>query len=149
MFQCFYLAESQGFEPWRRSSRLHDFQSCAFDQLSHLSKRLLSLVTRDSEDYYTRFFPAVKLFFKKISIFLPAGKWPPPGSGLCRPLLSNRPEKRAPFPTVFPRGKLTFVKKAYIIKKVFNPLCFKINFQCLDGFHPKALRARSKPETAG
>lgn len=31
MFQCFYLAESQGFEPWRRSSRLHDFQSCAFD----------------------------------------------------------------------------------------------------------------------
>ena len=28
---CFFLAESQGFEPWNRSSRLHDFQSCAFD----------------------------------------------------------------------------------------------------------------------
>ena len=29
--KCGNLAESQGFEPWRRSSRLHDFQSCAFD----------------------------------------------------------------------------------------------------------------------
>ncbi len=25
------LAESQGFEPWRRFRRLHDFQSCSFD----------------------------------------------------------------------------------------------------------------------
>ena len=24
------LAESQGFEPWRRFWRLHDFQSCSF-----------------------------------------------------------------------------------------------------------------------
>ena len=31
------MAEREGFEPSRRSSRLHDFQSCAFDQLSHLS----------------------------------------------------------------------------------------------------------------
>ena len=30
-FNTVFLAESQGFEPWRRSSRLHDFQSCAFD----------------------------------------------------------------------------------------------------------------------
>ncbi len=31
------LAEREGFEPSERSSRSHDFQSCALDQLSHLS----------------------------------------------------------------------------------------------------------------
>ncbi len=31
------LAEREGFEPSRRYQRLHDFQSCAFGQLSHLS----------------------------------------------------------------------------------------------------------------
>ncbi len=30
-FNALRLAESQGFEPWVRSSRTHDFQSCAFD----------------------------------------------------------------------------------------------------------------------
>ena len=34
----FLLAERKGFEPLRRYQRLHDFQSCAFDQLSHLSR---------------------------------------------------------------------------------------------------------------
>ena len=34
---CFSKAEREGFEPSRRYQRLHDFQSCAFDQLSHLS----------------------------------------------------------------------------------------------------------------
>lgn len=29
--RCFSLAESQGFEPWVRDYRTHDFQSCAFD----------------------------------------------------------------------------------------------------------------------
>ena len=33
----FTKAEREGFEPSRRYQRLHDFQSCAFDQLSHLS----------------------------------------------------------------------------------------------------------------
>ncbi len=37
------MAEREGFEPSRRSTRLHDFQSCAFDQLNHLSKFLTEL----------------------------------------------------------------------------------------------------------
>ena len=32
-----HLAERKGFEPLKRYQRLHDFQSCALDQLSHLS----------------------------------------------------------------------------------------------------------------
>ena len=31
------MAERKGFEPLKRYQRLHDFQSCALDQLSHLS----------------------------------------------------------------------------------------------------------------
>ena len=33
----FCLAEREGFEPSRAFRALHDFQSCALDQLSHLS----------------------------------------------------------------------------------------------------------------
>ncbi len=33
----FYLAEREGFEPSKDLKSLHDFQSCALDQLSHLS----------------------------------------------------------------------------------------------------------------
>ena len=36
-FRCRPLAERRGFEPLIRYQRIHDFQSCAFDQLSHLS----------------------------------------------------------------------------------------------------------------
>ena len=43
------MAEREGFEPSRRYQRLHDFQSCAFDQLSHLSTEL------DNVDYYKHF----------------------------------------------------------------------------------------------
>ena len=32
-----FLAERKGFEPLKRYQRLHDFQSCALGQLSHLS----------------------------------------------------------------------------------------------------------------
>ena len=32
-----YMAEREGFEPSRALGALHDFQSCALDQLSHLS----------------------------------------------------------------------------------------------------------------
>lgn len=31
------VAERKGFEPLRALGALHDFQSCALDQLSHLS----------------------------------------------------------------------------------------------------------------
>ncbi len=40
----FTKAEREGFEPSRRYQRLHDFQSCAFDQLSHLSMVKLSTI---------------------------------------------------------------------------------------------------------
>lgn len=32
-----FMAESKGFEPSNRFRRLHDFQSCSFDQLGQLS----------------------------------------------------------------------------------------------------------------
>lgn len=38
-FDFFHLAESKGFEPSKRFRRLHDFQSCSFDQLGQLSIR--------------------------------------------------------------------------------------------------------------
>ena len=34
---AFNMAERKGFEPLRALGALHDFQSCALDQLSHLS----------------------------------------------------------------------------------------------------------------
>ena len=37
-FRCgFFLAEKEGFEPSKRFRRLHDFQSCALDQLGDFS----------------------------------------------------------------------------------------------------------------
>ena len=38
------MAERKGFEPLRALGALHDFQSCALDQLSHLSIRILHCV---------------------------------------------------------------------------------------------------------
>ena len=35
---CGDVAERKGFEPLKEFKSLHDFQSCALDQLSHLSK---------------------------------------------------------------------------------------------------------------
>lgn len=35
--QRVFVAESKGFEPSNRFRRLHDFQSCSFDQLGQLS----------------------------------------------------------------------------------------------------------------
>ena len=41
----FYLAERWGFEPQMRFWRIHDFQSCSFGQLGHLSLlKLLSVI---------------------------------------------------------------------------------------------------------
>ena len=36
-FGTLFMAESKGFEPSNRLWRLHDFQSCSFDQLGQLS----------------------------------------------------------------------------------------------------------------
>lgn len=51
------MAERKGFEPLRRYQRLHDFQSCAFDQLSHLSTVALPVVVQAGQlDYYNSYF---------------------------------------------------------------------------------------------
>ena len=43
-----FLAERKGFEPLNAFNTLHDFQSCAFDQLSHLCTASLL----NSKGYY-------------------------------------------------------------------------------------------------
>ncbi len=40
------MAERKGFEPLNAFNTLHDFQSCAFDQLSHLSIALRSITAK-------------------------------------------------------------------------------------------------------
>lgn len=62
------MADRKGFEPLVPFRGTHDFQSCAFDQLSHLSMAL-SAVDRDSKMYYTSFSAGVKSFFLFFSVF--------------------------------------------------------------------------------
>ena len=59
----FLLAEREGFEPSVRDYRTHDFQSCALDQLSHLS-----VVTRISY-HILRILSSTFLLFFKFFIF--------------------------------------------------------------------------------
>ncbi len=62
-----FLAERKGFEPLNAFNTLHDFQSCAFDQLSHLSMALLL----NSFVIVSCFPGKVKHFFRNFRIFLP------------------------------------------------------------------------------
>ena len=72
--QCLslFLAEKEGFEPSRPFRGLHDFQSCALDQLGDFS--IAAGCSADmipaffqqpvqNSSYYTRGFPKVKPFF--------------------------------------------------------------------------------------
>ncbi len=68
LFQCFYLAESQGFEPWRRSSRLHDFQSCAFDHSANSPN--IELFSQRTRNIIPDKSASVKCFFTFISFFI-------------------------------------------------------------------------------
>lgn len=62
------VAEREGFEPSEPLRGSHDFQSCALDQLSHLSGCKLYLLNTAFILY--RLFPALStLFAKKIQIF--------------------------------------------------------------------------------
>ena len=45
-FVVLLMAERKGFEPLNAFNTLHDFQSCAFDQLSHLSIALRSITAK-------------------------------------------------------------------------------------------------------
>ena len=51
------MAERKGFEPLKEFKSLHDFQSCALDQLSHLSEwNCLTLILHDLEQKSKNFF---------------------------------------------------------------------------------------------
>ncbi len=67
-----FVAERWGFEPQNAFDTLHDFQSCALDQLSHLSTSSVLTASGRGPQRSTiiperRSF--VKLFFKKVCIF--------------------------------------------------------------------------------
>ena len=67
-----FLAERWGFEPQNAFDTLHDFQSCALDQLSHLSTSSVFTASGRGPQRSTiiperRSF--VKHFFKKVCIF--------------------------------------------------------------------------------
>ena len=67
---AFLLAERKGFEPLRRYQRLHDFQSCAFDQLSHLSRPTSGCRSHRRPRYHTRFRQKCQAFLQKTCAFL-------------------------------------------------------------------------------
>ena len=56
------LAESQGFEPWRRFWRLHDFQSCSFGHSDNSPTNAGEIVTQTS--VLAKLF--LKLFFDNL-----------------------------------------------------------------------------------
>lgn len=59
------MAESKGFEPSKRFWRLHDFQSCSFDQLGQLSVSAIKC----SYIIYDRA-AKIKSFFKNPELFI-------------------------------------------------------------------------------
>ena len=59
------MAESKGFEPSKRFWRLHDFQSCSFDQLGQLSVSAIKC----SSIIYDRA-AKIKSFFKNPKLFI-------------------------------------------------------------------------------
>lgn len=67
-----FVAEKEGFEPSRPFRGLHDFQSCALDQLGDFSiaagcsAEMIPAFFQQpvqNSSYYTRGFPKVKPFF--------------------------------------------------------------------------------------
>ena len=57
------LAEKKGFEPLRPFRGLHDFQSCALDQLGDFSITIFNFVTDRQRYYYSRESRKVKSLF--------------------------------------------------------------------------------------
>ena len=76
----FYLAEREGFEPSRAFRALHDFQSCALDQLSHLSTAARQ--TRTARAIIASAAKNVKPFLQKPNALLYGVSWrtKPPSS---------------------------------------------------------------------
>ena len=61
-----YLAERWGFEPQIRFWRIHDFQSCSFGQLGHLSIASIAMRIARSEKQYSKKAKKVNRFLKII-----------------------------------------------------------------------------------
>ena len=93
------MAESQGFEPWVRSSRTHDFQSCAFDHSanspsdSFIINKISVLVNTHLQNLFQ--FSVLLLHFGKLlcSQQLVSSRF----SAATRPVLSNKKEQGAAF----------------------------------------------------
>ena len=64
VFTCLFLAEKEGFEPSRPFRSLHDFQSCALDQLGDFSIRDSVVVLISEQIYYSKDFSKVKHNFQ-------------------------------------------------------------------------------------
>ena len=69
-----FLAEKEGFEPSRPFRSLHDFQSCALDQLGDFSISTIHFLISSERYYYNSHFSKVNPLFQKFSLFQQGAK---------------------------------------------------------------------------
>lgn len=79
-YALFFMAESKGFEPSNRFRRLHDFQSCSFDQLGQLSidqmtrNIIYDFIQKSKQifSYYSKFALSAHIRIKRSPMRLPS-----------------------------------------------------------------------------
>ena len=79
-YALFFMAESKGFEPSNRFRRLHDFQSCSFDQLGQLSidqmtrNIIYDFIQKSKQifSYYSKFALSEHIHIKRSPMCLPS-----------------------------------------------------------------------------
>ena len=79
-YALFFMAESKGFEPSNRFRRLHDFQSCSFDQLGQLSidqmtrNIIYDFIQKSKQifSYYSKFALSAHTHIKRSPMCLPS-----------------------------------------------------------------------------
>ena len=79
-YALFFMAESKGFEPSNRFRRLHDFQSCSFDQLGQLSidqmtrNIIYDFIQKIKQifSYYSKFALSAHIHIKRSPMRLPS-----------------------------------------------------------------------------
>ena len=79
-YALFFMAESKGFEPSNRFRRLHDFQSCSFDQLGQLSidqmtrNIIYDFIQKSKQifSYYSKFTLSAHTHIKRSPMRLPS-----------------------------------------------------------------------------
>ena len=80
LFCLHIMAESKGFEPSNRFRRLHDFQSCSFDQLGQLSidqmtrNIIYDFIQKSKQifSYYSKFALSAHTHIKRSPMRLPS-----------------------------------------------------------------------------